>query len=83
MVFRYVVDFVLLRKNSTPVLPENLNAGEMAIPLILAELKDMPNDWFWALRVLTDSDPVTPDMAGDMQAMADAWIAWGRDKRYI
>jgi hypothetical protein len=66
-----------------PAYQKILTLNQDAIPLILHELETMPNDWFWALRVLTDADPVTPEMAGDMQAMADAWIARGRDKRYI
>jgi hypothetical protein len=60
-----------------------LTLGTDAIPLILRELEDMPNDWFWALRVLTDADPVRPEQAGDMQAMADAWIEWGKAEGYI
>lgn len=66
-----------------PAYQKILTLGQNAIPLILHELKAMPNDWFWALRVLTDADPVTADQAGDMQAMADAWITWGRDKGFI
>jgi hypothetical protein len=60
-----------------------LTLGIDAVPLILRELEDMPNDWFWALRVLTDADPVRPEQAGDMQAMADAWIEWGKVEGYI
>jgi hypothetical protein len=50
--------------------------GRGVVPLIMNELRDMPNDWFWALRILTDTDPVKPEQAGDMQAMADAWLNW-------
>lgn len=57
--------------------------GARAVPLILRELQAMPNDWFWALRMLTDDDPVTPDQAGDMAAMAEAWLRWGREKGHV
>ena len=60
-----------------------LTLGPDAIPLILRELEDMPNDWFWALQMLTDTDPVQEHQAGDMQAMADAWLKWGKNERYI
>ena len=34
--------------------------------------------WFWALKSLTDVDPVSDDDRGDMVAMANAWLEWGR-----
>jgi hypothetical protein len=57
--------------------------GVRAVPLILRELQAMPNDWFWALRMLTEEDPVTPDQAGNMAAMADAWLRWGKEKGHV
>jgi hypothetical protein len=66
-----------------PAYQKILRLDQAAIPLILRELQAMPNDWFWALRILTDEDPVKPEQAGDMQAMAEAWLAWGREGDYI
>lgn len=66
-----------------PAYQKILTLGKPVIPFILAELQDMPNDWFWALRLLSDDDPVKPEQAGDMQAMADAWIQWGREEGYV
>jgi hypothetical protein len=66
-----------------PAYQKILRLDEAAIPLILRELEAMPNDWFWALRILTDDDPVKPEQTGDMQAMAEAWLAWGRQENYI
>jgi hypothetical protein len=66
-----------------PAYQKILRLDAAAIPLILRELEAMPNDWFWALRIITETDPVQPEQAGDMQAMADAWLAWGRDEGYI
>ncbi len=60
-----------------------LTLGTEAVPLILRELEDMPNDWFWALQILTEADPVQEHQTGDMQAMADAWLQWGHDEGYI
>jgi hypothetical protein len=66
-----------------PAYQKILTLGKAAVPFILRELQDMPNDWFWALRVITDEDPTTPEQAGDMEAMARAWLEWGKGKRYI
>lgn len=54
--------------------------GEGVVPLILAQLRsegDEPDQWFWALRILTDANPVRPEDQGDFLAMAKAWISWG------
>ena len=59
--------------------------GEAAIPLILSELRsegDEPDHWFWALRVLTDADPVKDEHRGDIVKMAAAWLDWGRTHGY-
>jgi hypothetical protein len=33
--------------------------------------------WFWALKAITDVDPVAEENRGDVVAMAKAWIDWG------
>lgn len=61
-----------------------LTLGDGAITLILRELQDMPNDWFWALRILAHgADPVKPEQSGDLEAMAEAWLEWGKAEGYI
>lgn len=50
--------------------------GMRAVPLIMNELRDMPNDWFWALRIITEQDPVDPSIAGRLDLMAKAWLNW-------
>jgi hypothetical protein len=66
-----------------PAYQKILTLGVAVVPFILRELKDAPSDWFWALRTLTDADPTTPDQAGNMEAMAEAWLAWGRERGLI
>ena len=59
--------------------------GKDAIPLILARLEfegDEPKMWFWALRVISNEDPVTDSDRGNFKAMAAAWLRWGRE-RYV
>ena len=62
-----------------------IGMGESAVPAILAQLKaegDEPDQWFWALRMMTGENPVKPEDQGDFLAMARAWITWGEIKNY-
>src|SRR5262245_40862212 len=61
-----------------------IGMGKDAIPLILKDLADNgPNDWFWALTAITDVNPITPEIAGNMKAMTEAWLQWGRQAGYL
>ena len=61
-----------------PAYREIVAMGGPVVPLILAELKIRPDFWFAALREITGEDPVPPEARGDVRAMADAWLEWGR-----
>ncbi len=61
-----------------PAYQRIIGLGPQVIPLILAELSKEPRLWFWALRALTGENPASPDDQGRVQAMADAWLSWGR-----
>jgi hypothetical protein len=54
-----------------------IGMGWQAVPLILEELRQAPDQWFWALEAITEENPVSPDGAGDVEKMARAWIDWG------
>jgi hypothetical protein len=57
--------------------------GELTIPLILREMEiedDEPDQWFWALAVITGADPVPDEARGDIIQMAKAWLDWGRSR---
>ena len=54
-----------------------IGLGPSAIGLLLRDLQQEMNDWFFALEAMTGESPITAAMAGDVQQMADAWIAWG------
>jgi hypothetical protein len=59
--------------------------GEKAIPLILAQLEsegDDPDQWFWALQMLTRANPVKEDDEGDFSRMARSWLSWAAEKGY-
>ena len=57
--------------------------GWLAVPLILRELRDSGGSWYKALRVITGENPVTPEMAGDISRIDEAWLNWGRALRLI
>jgi hypothetical protein len=57
-----------------------IGMGPVVVPLILAELENEPDHWFWALEAITDENPVTESDAGDVNASARAWVEWGRER---
>ncbi len=60
-----------------------IGMGEAAVPLILEELQREPDQWFWALEAITQEDPVPPESAGKVRAMAEAWVQWGKRQGYM
>jgi len=59
-----------------------IGMGERVLPFIFADLQKQLDHWFWALRAITHADPVSPENRGNMEAMATAWLNWGREKGY-
>jgi len=66
-----------------PCYQEIIAMGPRAVPLILNQLKQEPDFWFWALRALAREDPVTEDIQGDLTAMTKAWLDWGSKHAYF
>lgn len=56
--------------------------GTVAIPFILRELALRPDRWYWALRAITEQDPVSEEDRGNSKAMAEAWLEWGKMQGY-
>jgi len=71
------------RMAKNPAYQKIIGLGEAAVPLILAELRKEPDHWFLALHALTGADPVPPESRGKVADMAAAWLAWGKERRYI
>ena len=58
--------------------------GESAIPLILRDLETEPNHWFSALLAIAGEGPEIPvHERGDIKAVSEAWLKWGKSKQYI
>jgi hypothetical protein len=60
-----------------------IGMGISVVPLILEELRREPDRWFWALEAITEENPVPLEAAGNVRAMAAAWIQWGADRDMI
>ncbi|HEX8913040.1 MAG TPA: N-6 DNA methylase [Humisphaera sp.] len=54
--------------------------GTRAVRFLLKRLEREPEHWFPALYAITGANPVPPEAEGEIEKMADAWIAWGREQ---
>ena len=66
-----------------PAYQEVIGMGQTAVPLILRELQNKPDHWFWALQAITGADPIVPEERGKVRAMAAAWIQWGKEHGHL
>jgi hypothetical protein len=46
--------------------------------MIIAELQQETDHWFYALEATAGENPVDEKDAGDVKASAKAWITWGK-----
>ena len=72
----------VLEMATHPAYQQIIGIGPNAIPLILNRLSEEPDHWFWALKAIAGEDPVPENSQGDLDEMAKAWIAWGKEKGY-
>lgn len=61
-----------------PAYQRIIGMGPPVIPLILRELSESPDHWFWALAAITEEDPVPRESWGKVTEMTAAWLDWGR-----
>jgi hypothetical protein len=72
------------KKVMHPAYQKIIGMGELSVPLILHDLAENgPDDWFWALTAITDENPITEETAGNMAAMTEAWLQWGKRRGYL
>lgn len=60
-----------------------IKLGDQVVPILLNRLASEPEHWFYALQLITGASPVVPSARGNISAMAECWIAWGRDNGLI
>ncbi len=61
-----------------PAYQQIIGLGRGALPLILEELAQQPNYWFWALFAISGEDPVNVEDQSDLEKMTAAWLNWGK-----
>jgi len=59
-----------------PAYQRIIGMGWAAVPLILRQLRNGADHWFWALKAITGVDPVPQDRRGRMAEMRLAWLVW-------
>jgi hypothetical protein len=65
-----------------PAFQEIVSMGPAVIPLLLRELHNRTGHWHRALRQITGVDPVPPADRGNIDKIAEAWLAWGKEQGY-
>lgn len=60
-----------------------IQMGERAVKPILQQLRQRPEHWFVALHQITGENPVGPEAEGKIKQMAEAWVRWGKERRYL
>jgi len=66
-----------------PAYQQIIGLGPGAVPLLLRELEREPDHWFWALKSITGIDPVPESDRGNVAAMTNAWLKWGREHGWL
>jgi hypothetical protein len=59
---------------------EIIGLGPAVLPLVLRDLGETRDHWFWALRSITAENPVPPEERGKVERMVERWLEWGRAK---
>jgi hypothetical protein len=57
-----------------------IGMGSDALPMIMADLRENSGHWYWALRAISNEDPVPPANRGNIRLMKDAWLSWAHQK---
>lgn len=63
-----------------PAYQQIVGMGPSTLPFLLRELEHKPDHWFWALRAITQEDPVLPEHRGNVAEMARDWMEWARGR---
>jgi hypothetical protein len=69
-------------RNNHPAYREIIRLGPPVLPFLLRDLEEHQTHWFCALREITGADPIPESASGNIPAMAEAWVRWGKDNGY-
>lgn len=57
-----------------------IGMGPAVLPFLLRDVEQNAESWFWALAAIAEEDPAPEGVRGDRNAIAKAWLDWGRQK---
>lgn len=60
-----------------------IGMGAEALPMILEDLRQNSGHWYWALKAISNADPVVPRDRGSVKKMKGAWLQWGETKGLV
>lgn len=60
-----------------------IGMGAEALPMILEDLRQNSGHWYWALKAISNEDPVVPRDRGSIKKMKGAWLRWGETKGLV
>ena len=60
-----------------------IGMGKEALPLILEDLRKNSGHWYWALKSISNEDPVPPRDRGAVKKMKEVWLRWGKTKGIV
>jgi len=66
-----------------PAYQQIIGQGPAIVPFILRELRKGPDHWYWALGAITQQDPAANAPEGDIEAICNEWLRWGRERGII
>ena len=60
-----------------------IGMGADALSMILEDLRLNSGHWYWALKAISNEDPVVPSNRGSIKKMKEAWLQWGEAKGLV
>jgi hypothetical protein len=66
-----------------PAYQKIIGLGKDVVPLLLKDLENQLQHWFYALTILTKENPVPQEYAGNMEKIRQCWLEWGKKKGYL
>jgi hypothetical protein len=60
-----------------------IGMGPAVLPFLLRDLAATKSHWFWALRSISNENPVPVPDAGYVDRMTAAWLVWGIRNGYL
>lgn len=60
-----------------------IGLGQKVVPLILKDLQQKPEHWFWALTAITGENPIAEEDEGNIRKMTESWLRFGKERGWI